>query len=179
MEATNMKTNPVEDDEEYVLLDLNGVCSHVDIPANAPYDLSGLDTQNPILVIDNKLKLIGEYQETIGTCFVFSESDGAPVLHEEMRPSEANIEKPTVDANQASPRQVKPIAHLHKILKFRREWPAPNKVAVWYRFSSINSFSTGSGIGVSIIGRSSVTEITTVKGKLLPPPNLYWQLLLP
>lgn len=35
-----MKTNPVEDDEEYVLLDLNGVCSHVDIPANAPYDLS-------------------------------------------------------------------------------------------------------------------------------------------
>lgn len=45
--------------------------------------------------------------------------DGAPVLHEEMRPSEANIEKPTADANQASPRQVKPIAHLHKILKFR------------------------------------------------------------
>ncbi|KAK3001663.1 hypothetical protein RJ639_021659, partial [Escallonia herrerae] len=63
-----------ENEEEYVLLDLDDVYGQVDIPQNAPYVLSGLDTLNPTLVIDNKLKLIGEYKETIGTCFVFSES---------------------------------------------------------------------------------------------------------
>lgn len=56
-------------------------------------------------------------------------ADGAPVLHEEMEPSKANAEKPKADANQASTRQVKPIARLHKILKFRllseeeENWP--------------------------------------------------------
>ncbi|XP_058082090.1 uncharacterized protein LOC131230272 isoform X1 [Magnolia sinica] len=97
--GANLKENElVEDEEEYVFLDLSGVCGQTDIPANAPYVLSGLDTLNPVLVIGNKLKLIGEYEETIGTCIVFSE---------------------TVDPNQASTKAVKPIARLHKTLKFR------------------------------------------------------------
>ncbi|XP_040990064.1 uncharacterized protein LOC121237408 isoform X1 [Juglans microcarpa x Juglans regia] len=61
------------DEEEFVLLDLNSVSGQLDIPSNAPYVLSGLDTLNPVLIIDDKLKLIGEYEETIGTCLVFTE----------------------------------------------------------------------------------------------------------
>ncbi|XP_042953592.1 uncharacterized protein LOC122290110 isoform X3 [Carya illinoinensis] len=44
------------DEEEFVLLDLNSVSGQLDIPSNAPYVLS-----------------IGEYEETIGTCLVFTE----------------------------------------------------------------------------------------------------------
>ncbi|KAF3623801.1 hypothetical protein FXO37_31675 [Capsicum annuum] len=66
--------NMEEEEAEYVLLDLDGISSEVHIPPNAPYVLSGLDTLNPILIIDGKIKLIGEYDETIGTCLVFNES---------------------------------------------------------------------------------------------------------
>ncbi|XVF70333.1 hypothetical protein PTKIN_Ptkin11bG0153500 [Pterospermum kingtungense] len=105
-------------DSEYVLLDLDAVN---DLPPNASYTLSGLDTMNPILIIDGKAKLIGEYEETIGTCFVFSEEETSPVVHEETGPSEANLfsGKYIIDPNQAPRKQVKPVARLHKILKFR------------------------------------------------------------
>ncbi|KAK2992982.1 hypothetical protein RJ640_004494 [Escallonia rubra] len=112
-----------EEEEEYVLLDLDDVYGQVDIPPNAPYVLSGLDTLNPTLVIDNKLKLIGEYEETIGTCFqsrlFFAEA--TPVAHEETGPSEVNLfsGKFIVDPKQSPTKQVKPIARLQKILKFR------------------------------------------------------------
>nr|POE53731.1 hypothetical protein CFP56_23271 [Quercus suber] len=83
----DMEVNSVQryrqDEEEFVLLDLSSVSGEFDIPANAPYVLSGLDTLNPVLIIDGKLKLIGEYEETIGTCLVFTEEDGNPVVHEE------------------------------------------------------------------------------------------------
>ncbi|XP_012084947.1 general transcription factor 3C polypeptide 6 isoform X3 [Jatropha curcas] len=62
-----------DQEEEYVVLDLDAISGQVDIPPDAPYVLSGLDTLNPTLIIDGKLKLIGEYEETIGTCLVFSE----------------------------------------------------------------------------------------------------------
>eukprot|EP00262_Sarcandra_glabra_P007091 TRINITY_DN19663_c0_g1_i2.p1 TRINITY_DN19663_c0_g1~~TRINITY_DN19663_c0_g1_i2.p1 ORF type:complete len:120 (+),score=21.86 TRINITY_DN19663_c0_g1_i2:99-458(+) len=104
MEACIRQNEHVEDEEEYVLLDLDGVCGQTDIPPDTPYVLS-----------------IGEYQETIGTCFVFSESDNTPVVHEETGPSEANLfmGKCIVNTNQALSKQVKPVARLHKILKFR------------------------------------------------------------
>ncbi|KAG4120839.1 hypothetical protein ERO13_D11G168400v2 [Gossypium hirsutum] len=110
-----------EEDSEYVLLDLETVRGQIDIPPNAPYTLSGLDTMNPILIIDKKVKLIGEYEETIGTCFVFSEDEASPVVHEETGPSEANLfsGKYILDPNQAPRKQVKPVARLQKILKFR------------------------------------------------------------
>ncbi|KAJ9671690.1 hypothetical protein PVL29_025416 [Vitis rotundifolia] len=91
-----------EEEEEYVLLNLDEVRGQVDIPPNAPYVLSGLDTPNPILVIGDSLKLIGEYEETIGTCLVFSEG-----------------RKFIIDPNQAPAKEVKPIASLQKIWKFR------------------------------------------------------------
>lgn len=120
MEDTK-KANFVDIEEEYVMLDLDSVCVQTDIPANAPFDLSGLDTQNPILVINNKLKLIGEYEETIGTCFIFSESDSTPGLHNQAGVSETDLftGKCTMDSNQVPTRQVKPIARLTKVLKFR------------------------------------------------------------
>ncbi|KAJ3680395.1 hypothetical protein LUZ60_016673 [Juncus effusus] len=80
--------------EEYVLLDLDD-CVYSDIPPNAPYVLSGLDTLSPTLVIGDNLKLIGEYQDTIGTCYLFSESDAE------------------------SSKQVKPLTSLQKVIKFR------------------------------------------------------------
>ncbi|XP_065865521.1 uncharacterized protein [Euphorbia lathyris] len=46
----------------------------------------GLDTLNPILIIDDKLKLVGEYKETIGTCLVFSE-DGKLMIDPNLAPS--------------------------------------------------------------------------------------------
>ncbi|XP_072963664.1 uncharacterized protein [Typha angustifolia] len=123
MEGINMKGNKQsENEEEYVLLDLDDIYVSADIPANAPYVLSGLSTMNPTLVIGDQLKLIGEYQETIGTCYVFSESDGAPaVMNTETEPSDKNLpkEKCTVDPNQAPTKKVKPVAHLHKVLKFK------------------------------------------------------------
>ncbi|XP_057498631.1 uncharacterized protein LOC130783119 [Actinidia eriantha] len=121
MAAISRSHDQLEDEEEYVLLDLDGVSGQVSIPPNAPYVLSGLDTLNPILIIDNKIKLIGEYEETIGTCFVFTEGDVAPVVHEETGPSEANLfsGKFIVDPKQAPAKEIKPIAHLHKVLKFR------------------------------------------------------------
>ncbi|KAL5730249.1 hypothetical protein ACHQM5_003094 [Ranunculus cassubicifolius] len=119
----NLKANDTvaEEEEEYVLLDLDAVCGQVNIPANAPYVLSGLDTLNPILVIGDNLKLVGEYEETIGTCYVFTETDSGPVVHEETGPSEVNLFRGTciVDENQEPKKEVKPIASLHKILKFR------------------------------------------------------------
>ncbi|OMO80313.1 Transcription factor TFIIIC, tau55-related protein [Corchorus capsularis] len=110
-----------QEESEFVLLDLDAVSGQIDIPPNAPYTLSGLDTINPILIIDDKVKLIGEYEETIGTCLVFSEDEAAPVVHEETNPSEANLfsGKCIIDPNEGPRKQVKPVARLHKILKFR------------------------------------------------------------
>ncbi|KAJ8532382.1 hypothetical protein K7X08_012305 [Anisodus acutangulus] len=119
----NMKEDEEEEEEEaeYVLLDLDGLPPEVHIPPNAPYVLSGLDTLNPILTIDGKIKLIGQYDETIGACLVFDESDAPSVVHEEAGPSEANLfpGRHTLDPKQTKSKQVKPVTQLQKILKFR------------------------------------------------------------
>lgn len=48
-------------------------------------------------------------------------ADGTPVVHEETGPSEANLfsGKCIIDPNQTPSKNVKPVAQLHKILKFR------------------------------------------------------------
>ncbi|KAJ0243635.1 Transcription factor TFIIIC [Hirschfeldia incana] len=90
-----------KEEDEYILVDLYEVARHIDIPTEAPYVLSGLDTLNPVLTTDGKIKLVGEYLETIGTCLAFSD-------------------KEVVAAdNQTLHKTVEPIAKLHKILKFR------------------------------------------------------------
>ncbi|KAL7103603.1 hypothetical protein ACP275_08G189800 [Erythranthe tilingii] len=107
-----------EDEEEYVMLDLSSISNHIRIPPNAPYVLSGLDTLNPILIIDNNIKLIGEYKETFGTCLVFNESEVDPIDKEQAGPS---------DPKQTPVKQVNPIASLDKILKFRLFMEAENR----------------------------------------------------
>ncbi|CAN8270188.1 unnamed protein product [Cochlearia groenlandica] len=98
MENESLKQSKEEEEEdEYVLIDLDDVARHIDIPSQAPYTLSGLDTLNPILTIDGKIKLVGEYLETIGTCLAFSDKG-------EVSSCEKTVE---------------PVAKLHKILKFR------------------------------------------------------------
>ncbi|XP_073025432.1 uncharacterized protein [Primulina eburnea] len=111
----------IEEEEEYVLLDLDSVSADIDIPQDASYVLSGLDTLNPILIIDNKIKLIGEYEETIGTCIIFDESEVAPIAHEQAGPSETNLlsSRCLMDPKQTPAKQVNPLASLHKVLKFR------------------------------------------------------------
>ncbi|KAL9383295.1 hypothetical protein Peur_023618 [Populus x canadensis] len=124
MEADLMHHDNQEDgaeEEDYVLLDLDAVFAQVDISPDTPYVLSGLDTAEPILIIDDKVKLIGKYEDTIGTCFVFSENEAAPLILEETGPSEANLfaGRCIVDPNQTPTKEVKPVAQLQKILKFR------------------------------------------------------------
>ncbi|KAK4794095.1 hypothetical protein SAY86_012089 [Trapa natans] len=120
-----MEHNSVESgqeiEEEYVLLDLESVSEVVDIPPNAPYVLSGLDTLNPVLVIDNRLKLIGHYEESIGTCIIFSENDVSSKVHVETGPTDASLfaGKHMEESNKAPKKEVRPEASLTKILKFR------------------------------------------------------------
>ncbi|AEE36443.1 Transcription factor TFIIIC triple barrel domain [Arabidopsis thaliana x Arabidopsis arenosa] len=85
-------------EDEHVMIDLDDVSRHIDIPADAPYTLSGLDTLNPVLTIDGKMKLVGEYIATIGTCLAFSDKG---------------------DNQTPQKKTVEPVAKLHKILKFR------------------------------------------------------------
>ncbi|KAL1202494.1 hypothetical protein V5N11_025056 [Cardamine amara subsp. amara] len=101
MENESMVKLSEEEEEEYVLIDLDDVARHIDIPSHAPYTLSGLDTLNPVLTIDGKIKLVGDYIETIGTCLAFSEKEAS------------------AGENQTPQKIVEPVAKLHKILKFR------------------------------------------------------------
>ncbi|XP_074561422.1 uncharacterized protein LOC141817682 isoform X1 [Curcuma longa] len=131
MDSNLTKANQVEDEEEYILLDLDDVCVDADIPANTPFVLSGLDTMNPVLAIGDHLKLIGEYQETMGTCYIFTESGETPsTTCADTTTSEANSseDKKTTDAKQNLAHQVKPIASLQKILKFKLVTEDPNGV---------------------------------------------------
>ncbi|XP_014504047.1 uncharacterized protein LOC106764293 isoform X1 [Vigna radiata var. radiata] len=119
MEA-NSASYEHEDQDEYVLLDLDSVSNFINFPANAKYVLTGLDTLNPVLIIDDKFKLIGQYEESIGTCLAFTEQD-APLVHEETGSSEVNLFSRTrlIDSSQTPTKQVKPLCQLHKILKFK------------------------------------------------------------
>jgi general transcription factor 3C polypeptide 6 len=105
-----------KEEEEYVLLDLDNIPEDIDIPPNASYVLSGLDTFNPVMIINDKLKLIGEYEETIGTCFAFSETEKTPAHGD--------------DSKQALDKQVEPVAGLNKILKFRLSSETSANVAI-------------------------------------------------
>ncbi|KAI3828777.1 hypothetical protein L1987_02887 [Smallanthus sonchifolius] len=109
------------EEDEYVVLDLDAVSEQVHIPPNAPYVLSGLDTSNPILIIDDKIKLIGEYEETLGSCIVLSETDAPPDFYEQTGPSEANLfsGKLIINPNQVPKKQVKPVCQLQRILRFK------------------------------------------------------------
>lgn len=83
--------------------------------------MQGLDTLNPILTIGNRLKLIGKYEETIGTCLIFSENEKPSSVCEGSESVEANLSRGTLEAdhNQNPSKLIMPVTSLHKILKFR------------------------------------------------------------
>lgn len=108
-----------EEEEEYVFLELDD-CLYSDIQPNAPYILSGLDTLTPTLIVGDGLKMIGEYEETIGTCYLFSESEAAPKpVHGETAPPKENRDKQGSSSKEAPSKEVKHVASVQKILKFR------------------------------------------------------------
>ncbi|XP_066324194.1 uncharacterized protein, partial [Miscanthus floridulus] len=108
-----------EEEEEYVLLELDN-CLYSDISPGAPFVLSGLDTLTPTLVVGDSLKMIGEYEETIGTCYLFSESEAEPKpTSDEMAPSEENTDKPASSSKEAPSKEVNHLASVQKILKFQ------------------------------------------------------------
>lgn len=121
MEADKTNIHQNQEEEECVLLDLDAVCGQVDIPPDEPYVLSGLNTLNPILTIGNRLKLIGEYEETVGTCLIFSENEKPSSVCEGSESLEGNLSKGTLetDHNQNPSKLIMPVTSLHKILKFR------------------------------------------------------------
>ncbi|CAI0376140.1 unnamed protein product [Linum tenue] len=130
MEAGLTEHSDEKGEEEYVLLDLDAVMEHVSIRPDTPYVLTVMLHSWSGHVEPNadyrwqseagELLLIGEYEETIGTCLVFSENE-APVLHKETGPSDANLfsGRCIVDPNQVPSKEVKPVARLQKVLKFR------------------------------------------------------------
>ncbi|XP_039775099.1 general transcription factor 3C polypeptide 6-like isoform X5 [Panicum virgatum] len=102
------------EEEEYVLLELDH-CLYSDIPPGAPFVISGLDTLTPTLTVGDRLKMVGEYEETVGTCYLFSES-----------------EKPASSSKEAPSKEVNHLASVHKILKFRpinAEAPAAQSIS--------------------------------------------------
>uniref|UniRef100_A0A0D9W7G0 Transcription factor TFIIIC triple barrel domain-containing protein n=1 Tax=Leersia perrieri TaxID=77586 RepID=A0A0D9W7G0_9ORYZ len=106
-----------EEEEEYVLLELDD-CLYSDIQPGAPY---GLDTLTPTLILGDDLKMIGEYEETIGTCYLFSETNAPPKpIHREIPPSGENMDKQGTSSSKDVPsKEVKHLASVQKILKFR------------------------------------------------------------
>ncbi|XP_066350313.1 uncharacterized protein [Miscanthus floridulus] len=108
-----------EVEEEYVLLELDD-CLYSDISPGAPFVFSGLDTLTPTLTVGNGLKMIGEYEETVGTCYLFSESEAQPKpLSNETLPSEENTGNPTSSGKEGPSKEVNHLASVQKILKFR------------------------------------------------------------
>ncbi|KXG26700.2 hypothetical protein SORBI_3006G156801 [Sorghum bicolor] len=90
------------------------------VPYVAVLPLAGLDTLTPTLIVGNGLKMIGEYEETVGTCYLFSESEAQPKpASNETRPSEENTDKPTSCSKEALSKEVNHLASVQKILKFR------------------------------------------------------------
>ncbi|KAG9155977.1 hypothetical protein Leryth_012041 [Lithospermum erythrorhizon] len=126
-----MEGSTYSGDTDDVIIDLDDVARELDIPLNASYVLNGLDTINPVLIIDGSIYLIGKYEETIGECLVLHESDGSLMFHEETGPSEVNLfsGKCIVDSRQLPLKQIKPVARLEKILKFRLMTEAEKKEA--------------------------------------------------
>ncbi|XP_071675834.1 uncharacterized protein [Lolium perenne] len=86
------------------------------------YLLPGLDTLTPTLIVGDGLKMIGEYKETVGTCYAFSESDAPPKsIHDGMAPPKENKGKQASNSKEAPARSkaVKHLSSVQKILKFR------------------------------------------------------------
>ncbi|XP_039775098.1 uncharacterized protein LOC120642575 isoform X4 [Panicum virgatum] len=92
----------------------------------------GLDTLTPTLTVGDRLKMVGEYEETVGTCYLFSESAEPKPPSDETTPSDVTTEKPASSSKEAPSKEVNHLASVHKILKFRpinAEAPAAQSIS--------------------------------------------------
>ncbi|KAH8963796.1 hypothetical protein BDL97_04G030900 [Sphagnum fallax] len=89
-----------EEETEYVVLDLDEVFNGAAVPANCPYTLT-----------------IGEYEETMGSVLIFSESDTATQEHNDERDFPTPID-PDTRVKEVKKR-VQSVCKLERRLKFR------------------------------------------------------------
>ncbi|KAI5065114.1 hypothetical protein GOP47_0019809 [Adiantum capillus-veneris] len=116
-----------KEEKEYVLLEFeDGWLPN----SNTRFSLSGLGTMNPILVLEDGTKMVGHYEDTVGTCILFAEDEeGRVKIDHETRVRRKEL---GVDSNpnplfvrsfskeeQSKPREVEPVCALHKRLMFR------------------------------------------------------------
>jgi hypothetical protein len=93
-----------EEETEYVVLDLDEVFNGAAVPANCPYTLT--------------VRLIGEYEETMGSVLIFSESeDTATHEHNDERDFPTPID-PDTRVKEVKKR-VQSVCKLERRLKFR------------------------------------------------------------
>lgn len=126
----------LKEEAEYILLELED--GLVPPATNCPFSLSGLDTMNPILELGDGTKLIGHYEETIGTCLIFSEQDeGETDFQQNTEVDDSGQEEPKgakndsafepnplyvkgfPESNPAKRKRAQPVCCLQKKLKFR------------------------------------------------------------
>uniref|UniRef100_A0A8R7PYB5 Transcription factor TFIIIC triple barrel domain-containing protein n=2 Tax=Triticum urartu TaxID=4572 RepID=A0A8R7PYB5_TRIUA len=63
---------------------------------------------------------IGEYEETVGTYYLFSESDASPKpVHDHSAPPKVNKDKLGSTNKEGPSKEVKHLARVQKIVKFR------------------------------------------------------------
>ncbi|KAE8784840.1 hypothetical protein D1007_41592 [Hordeum vulgare] len=89
-------------------------------PATESPSPSGLDTLTPNLIVGDGVKMIGEYEGTVGTYYLFSESDASPnPVHDHTEPPKVNQDKLGNTNKEGPSKEVKHLASVQKILKFR------------------------------------------------------------
>ncbi|RLM75337.1 hypothetical protein C2845_PM15G15420 [Panicum miliaceum] len=75
------------------------MCNHV---------FQGLDTLTPTLTVGDGLKMIGEYEETVGTCYLFSESEAEPKPpSDETTPSDVTTDNPAGSSKEAPSKETR------------------------------------------------------------------------
>ncbi|KAG0561133.1 hypothetical protein KC19_9G040000 [Ceratodon purpureus] len=137
--------NDEEDwEEEYVVLDLDNVFHGAPIP-NFAYTLSGLDTLNPILTLDNGLKLIGQYTETIGSVVVYSEKE------KDVSEAQADTRQFSTPADPFAVHTVKkPLKRIRGVCKLERKlkfcaMPAPPNIGMFMQSTIVQTAMPAGG----------------------------------
>ncbi|MCO5583825.1 hypothetical protein L7F22_037740 [Adiantum nelumboides] len=114
-------------EKEYVLLEFeDGWLPN----SNTRFSLSGLDTLNPTIVLEDGTRMVGHYEDTVGTCIFFAEDEeGRLKLDDETKVRRKELNADSIPNplfvrsfskdEQSKPREVEPVCALHKKLIFR------------------------------------------------------------
>ncbi|KAH7314922.1 hypothetical protein KP509_21G027400 [Ceratopteris richardii] len=114
-----------KEEKEYVLMEFeDGWLPN----STTRFTVTGLDTMNPSLVFEDGTKMVGRYEETIGTCILFAENEEGRIKIDD----ETKTQKKELGAEpnplfvrtfskdeQSKPQDIQPVCAVHKRLKFR------------------------------------------------------------